>query len=131
MKYLLPLAIITTTFFCLETQAQVSFTSKKSKPSYSKAQIGGPSKKSPLYVIKGAGKTVEWCASQDLKTDSIKPGLIKVLEQSDIKEIEVLKDSAAIKAYPLRGTYGVIIVTVLDERMPAILTLLKNKGYME
>jgi len=120
MKHLLPFTIITTIFFCLETQAQVSFTSKKPKPSYSKVQIGVPSKKSPLYVIKGAGKSVEWCASQDLKTDSIKPGPISVLEQNDIKEMNVLKDSAAIKAYPLRGTYGVIIITVLDERMPAI-----------
>lgn len=131
MKYSLPLAIITTIFFCFETQAQVSFTSEKPKPSSSKVRIGVPSKKSPLYVLKGAGQSVEWCASQDIKTDSIKPGLINVLEQSDIKEIIVLKDSTAIKAYPLRGTYGVIIITVLDERMPAILKLLKNKGYIE
>jgi len=129
MKHLFPLAIITAFFICVQAKAQTS--PKKPKPSDLKIQISEPSKKSPLYVIKGAGQSVEWSASQDFKKDSIKPSLINVLEQNDIKEILVLKDSAAIKAYPLRGTYGVIIISVLDERMPAILKLLKNKGYIE
>jgi hypothetical protein len=131
MKHLFPLAIVTTFFICVQAKAQAPSTSEKPKSSSLQVRIGESSKKSPLYVIKDAGQSVEWIASQNIKTDSIKPGLINVLEQSDIKEIIVLKDSAAIKAYPLRGTYGVIIITVLDERMPAILKLLKNKGYIE
>ena len=79
-------------------------------------------KRKPLYVIKGNGKT----SILNLEKSSESP--LSLIPQKDITAIQVLKDATALELYKEPGRYGVIIIEVTDEKVEEILQVLKDKG---
>lgn len=76
----------------------------------------------PLYVLRGAGKTAI------LKKKQGRQSPLSLIPQGDIATIEVLKNATAIELYKEPGRYGVIIIGLKDEKMEEVLESLKSKG---
>ena len=78
--------------------------------------------KKPLYVLKGAEKTATLNNTQGGESP------LSLIPQGDILAIEVLKNATALELYKESGRYGVIIITLKDEKMEEILEAMKAKG---
>lgn len=64
-------------------------------------------KQQPLYIIRSHQEEMQSTAQ---KVNAINP--------NQLKKLEVLKDSAVVKKYGQAAQYGVVIMTIDDEKYP-------------
>lgn len=88
----------------------------------------GNTKNSPLYVIKLGDETIPL---KSIASTQEKVSPLSIVRQEDIAAIEILKDATATELYKEDGRYGVIIISIVENKQGDVRTMLKAKGYID
>ncbi len=81
-------------------------------------------RKIPLYVLNNGDERI----ILTIVEDAVSP--LSVILQDHIASLEVLKDKSATDLFQDKGKYGVILITVKEEKLEEVIKKLRDKGYI-